>query len=302
MTQAITSKKLFEILDQYKSFPFIFVEPGGNYGDSLIYQGAEKIFNLARICYKKVNHPEFMALEVPHDTAVYINGSGAFNAMYHQRPIDELKKALASSAKAVILGPTTFTQDSHFLKDGVFSRMPNNPDKKTFIFCREKISYSTLNKIIPSHFELLLDHDTALNLHAEDLIKHVPKGKYVLYGIREDKEKLGPQRPDLLTFWVDPVPYCSTYEDWIALHANAEKVITNRLHSSILSSILGKSVTLLPNSYYKNRCVWEYSLKDKGVLWKDTIEHPGFISFLLRFKPYKKFINSYKIRKLFRRL
>ena len=40
-------------------------------------------------------------------------------------------------------------------------------------------------------------------------------------------------------------------------------VNTNRLHGGIASSLLQKTVNLYPNSYWKNKAVYEYSLKDK---------------------------------------
>ena len=95
--------------------------------------------------------------------------------------------------------------------------------------------------------------------------------------------------------------YCKTFEEWIALHANSSKVITNRLHSCILSLILGKKVILLPNNYYKNRSIWEYSLKDRGVLWQEKIEVSAPASFLMRSKIYKWVANSFKVKKFYRK-
>ncbi|MCK4438582.1 polysaccharide pyruvyl transferase family protein, partial [Candidatus Bathyarchaeota archaeon] len=50
--------------------------------------------------------------------------------------------------------------------------------------------------------------------------------------------------------------------DFVSWVANAETVYTDRLHVAILSSILGKDVTLFGNIYHKNRGVWEISLRD----------------------------------------
>jgi len=302
MTPAISSIHLFEILNKYKDSPFIFVESGGNHGDFLIYRGAKKIFDIVGIKYRSVDHDEFLSMEIANDTVIYINGGGSFNDLWRQRPIDDFIKGINSCAKALILGPTTFTEKTDFLISRVFSKIGHITDKKVYLFCREEPSYLTVKRIVPAHFEVLIDHDTALNLSAEDLTNIIPKGKNILYAIREDKEQQNFERLNLFNLWIDPIKLCASFDDWIALHANAKKIVTNRLHSSILGTILGKSVTLLPNSYYKNRSVWEYSLKCKGVIWQNTIDISPLASILMRSKPYKWVGNSYKVKKFCKKL
>jgi len=298
MTPTIASKNLFDILTKYRSSPFIFVGTPGNHGDSIIHKGAEKIFELADLRYQKIGDQEFMSFDAPKDSVIYINGNGAFNNIWNPAVFDEFVKAITSSAKALIVGPSTFMEDHQFLNEKLFSKARQITDKKVFIFCREKTSYLTLKKIIPAQFELLLDHDTAINLCADDILKDVPKGKHVFYAIRDDKEQFNFEKLNLLSFWIDPVKQCKTFEDWVSIHANSEKIVTNRLHSSILGLILGKNTTLLPNSYHKNRSVWEHSLKNRGVLWQDKIEISAPASLLMRSKLYKWFGNSHKVRKL----
>lgn len=50
---------------------------------------------------------------------------------------------------------------------------------------------------------------------------------------------------------------------FIELLSSYSHIRTNRLHVAIVSSILGKKVTLFNNSYYKNKAVFEYAIKDK---------------------------------------
>ena len=49
-----------------------------------------------------------------------------------------------------------------------------------------------------------------------------------------------------------------------------EIINTNRLHIAISGAILGKAVNFYPNSYWKNKAVYLYSLKDQypNVTWK----------------------------------
>lgn len=49
-----------------------------------------------------------------------------------------------------------------------------------------------------------------------------------------------------------------------------ETIRTNRLHIAIVSALLDKKVDFYPNSYYKNKAVFEHSLKKRSgkVVWK----------------------------------
>ena len=48
-----------------------------------------------------------------------------------------------------------------------------------------------------------------------------------------------------------------------------DEIVTNRLHVSIAAGLLGKQVQFYTNNYYKNRAVYEYSMKDRfpNVKW-----------------------------------
>jgi len=79
---------------------------------------------------------------------------------------------------------------------------------------------------------------------------------------------------------IDPTLFCRSFEHWVMIHAEAKHVITNRLHSAIVSCLLGKKVTLLPNSYHKNRAVWEYSLSGLGVNWQEGFKQNKILQLL----------------------
>jgi len=42
-----------------------------------------------------------------------------------------------------------------------------------------------------------------------------------------------------------------------------DEVRTNRLHDAICAGLLGKRVKMYPNSYFKNRAVYEFSMRDR---------------------------------------
>ncbi|MFW5701162.1 MAG: polysaccharide pyruvyl transferase family protein [Cyclobacteriaceae bacterium] len=51
-----------------------------------------------------------------------------------------------------------------------------------------------------------------------------------------------------------------------------DEIRTNRLHVAIGGALLGKKVYLQANSYFKNRAIYEFSLKDKfpNVTWQES--------------------------------
>ncbi|MCC6444206.1 MAG: polysaccharide pyruvyl transferase family protein [Armatimonadetes bacterium] len=169
-----------------------------------------------------------------------------------------------------------------------------------YIFTRDCKSYETLEEIFPKQLNLQLEHDTALNLFADDFGPGVSRFRYALYAIREDKEGVRPIERDLLSVWLDPIMHCSSFEHWIVLHRRAKRIITNRLHSSIAGAIFGVPMILTANSYHKNRSVWEHSLCQRGVQWADEIP-VGKLAHLMNYLgPIKKICGSSVFQKAIR--
>lgn len=136
------------------------------------------------------------------------------------------------------------------------------------------------------------DQDTALFLSSEnEFFKKFTyntsiENKYSLLAVRQDlessflPEKLNYIKYDLVC---DPVNWnfllsrpilhsISSFIgiaalNWSKIHLKASKITTNRSHSAILGILAEKDVEMFRNSYHKNRSIWEYSLKDKGVKW-----------------------------------
>lgn len=132
------------------------------------------------------------------------------------------------------------------------------------------------------------DHDTALLLTKEDsffkkLTSNISiENNYSLLALRQDQEgtpipeKIRNRKYDIIC---DPVN-CDmallrkmnsflgiTSKKWTSIHLKAKAITTNRTHSAIMGVIAGKEVEIFANSYHKNRGMWEYSLKDRGVRW-----------------------------------
>ncbi len=296
----IASEKIFNLFIKYKSKQFIFVEPGGNYGDYLIYKGAEKLANLAEIQFQSINHEEFMNSDYSKDTVTYIHGSGGFTPLWSGTPLAELRKAARDHKGITILGPSTFLTDPTYLNETFATSLTKINSQKLFLFTRDLISYEKLKECLPPSLNVCLDHDTAFNLRINDLLNSKPVGKYTLYCIRKDKESINIQDDASLSGWLDPVRYCKNFNHWVFLHSRAKQIITSRLHSAILGSILGIPTTLIPNNYHKNRSVWEYSLRQRGVQWSDNIPIGKTSRTVNKIYPLKKLLALSKFQGLLR--
>jgi exopolysaccharide biosynthesis predicted pyruvyltransferase EpsI len=56
-----------------------------------------------------------------------------------------------------------------------------------------------------------------------------------------------------------------------------ETIHTNRLHVAIAGALLGKTICMYPNRFYKNRAVYEFSLRDRfpNVTWMSQASGNG---------------------------
>lgn len=290
----VVSNKVLALFKSLKSHKFIFVEPGGNPGDYLIYKGAEKLAKISGIKYTTVNYDKFLTSQYPKDYVIYIHGSGGYVPFWEITPL-VLKKAITSHLGIVIMGPTTFFNDTAYLKETIAIDAKDRKADKLIIFAREQTSFISLKDALSENIELNLDHDTALNLNMNDIIKIFPKKSFRLYAIREDKESTNIPFHSYYNVWIDPASpeLVLNLKQWIYLHARAKAIVTNRCHSAILGSILNIPVTLLPNSYHKNRSIWEYSLCHKDVRWSDSLSLDRVDIMINSFKFLKKVASSY---------
>jgi exopolysaccharide biosynthesis predicted pyruvyltransferase EpsI len=295
--ETIASKQLLNLFQRFSGHKIIFVEPGGNFGDYLIYKGAFKLAALAGLRYESVTFAQFQAKSFAPDEVVYIHGSGGFVPMWSGTPMKILAKLAREFKGTVILGPSTFSEDADYVKTILHESLDGAQFKKLFIFVRELTSYKVVQRCLAAEAELLCDHDTALNLVRSDLTSQTKCGKHVLYAIRQDKERLESQSYNYVS-WVDLISVCPSFDEWVRCHGRAKKIVTNRTHSTIMGSILGIPTVMLPNSYHKNRSIWEYSLEQRGVQWVDRIDCDAINEAIENNAALKKFFTSRLYRKL----
>lgn len=264
---------LYQTFEELRGTRMLFVEPGGNWGDYLIYFGAEKLAHQAGIEIEKMSIKEFLARN-SDDSNVYIHGGGGFNEWCSGASFDCLGFALQNYKNTVVYGPCTTSINVPFLNERFSKCFENTIAKRVIIFAREQLTYDLLQRVDATRInaEINIDHDTALHLTKQDLLERAGEeaNNYTLFGYRIDNESSSVKlQPSCLRCVFDPPMYATSFEHWIRIHAHAKKIITNRTHSSIAGAILEKDTTLFASKYHKNESIWKYSLKQKGVTWAD---------------------------------
>ncbi|KPK11286.1 MAG: hypothetical protein AMJ56_06520 [Anaerolineae bacterium SG8_19] len=305
-----TLYKLRDVFESHRDRPWIFLRPLGNWGDDLIFAGAERMADSLGLNWRSFETVEFQAMATTSDHCIYLHGGGGFNHWCSGRAIVNLELALNRSVHLVVQGPVSTEGSSEWLADRFKQALSCIRPRDFLFFAREKFTLQVLNDVeLPKlGATLCLDHDTALALSDEDVLaiaelKSMPIGNYDLIVLREDPEQ--PIRPTTGGMWtgslasraitLDPAYAAINFRHWVRIHLYAKSIITNRLHSSIIGTVAGKPVTLGPGSYHKNRSVWDYSLANRGVQWTDSIESPP--NTLWNRLP-KRIQNSYKVRRL----
>lgn len=250
-----------------------FVKPGGNWGDELIYAGAESLARRTGLRWTDLDFRTFEPDSIPSKAAIYLHGGGGFNPWGSRRAFSNLEKALAVPDALTIQGPQTTEAQASATSEIFASIFSKAPPRNLHFFARELTSYEYLQSILPPSVHLYIDHDTALNLNYREALglanlEAAPSGRYALVVARGDDEAPA-QSPkgESSVVVMDPAYYASSFNHWIRIHAFARRILTNRLHSAVIGSILGKPVQLMPGSYHKNRSIWEFSLSARGVEW-----------------------------------
>lgn len=306
------SPTLAQVFDAHRSRAWYFVNPGGNWGDDLIYAGADQLAEQMGITPARFNFRNFVTANVGAGAAIYLHGGGGFNPWCSGRAFDILRQALAVDGATVVQGPhtcSTFDGSAAALLGQTFQGVRAT---EVWSFAREAETFRYLQSALPRGARLGLDHDTALHLTPQRVLalagmKKPVTSRYRLVVSREDDEAPGTARSvsegDSTAGGVvlDPARYASSFGHWLRIHLYATSIVTNRLHSAILGSVLGKPVTLHAGSYHKNRSVWEFSLKPRGVLWSD-VPLPGPVD-LGRHRGLPTFLSrSWKVQRALMRL
>lgn len=265
---AHADRALVEVLTPLRDRPFLLVQPGGNWGDFLIYRGLEHLADVLGLRWTATTFEDLPQAAITPDHVVYVHGSGGLNRWSSPRAIDGLRLALESPARTVIQGPCTVEADADFARDLAAAMVRAAAGKEFHFFAREHVTHDLMAPVTAGA-ALHLNDDTAFYMPGSVLLQHRPRRTtYNLLALRRD-----PEAPDTrqgtLRGWVrlDPAYFGRSFGHWVEMHARARRIITNRTHSTIAGCILGAPTTMLGNAYHKNRSIWEYSLARRGVAW-----------------------------------
>lgn len=233
---------LEKYLQKYKNTNIDFYRFPGNYGDSLIWHGTKKLLFSLNISeqYVDVSSPKY-------NKVLFIDGGGNF-VNYYSDVRDFLVKKSNIYGEIVILPHTIFGEKQ--------VEVLNNVSSDLTIFCREKISAKFLqNRLL--HNRVYLWHDCAFY----NDFSQISSGVGVLNAFRSDKESILSTRPESNNDLSYNGYATKPMNELIMILQKYSQVDTDRLHIAICATLLGKKVKLFPNSYYKNKAVFDYSLK-----------------------------------------
>jgi hypothetical protein len=299
--------RLKDVFIEHRHAQWYFIQPGGNWGDYLIWAGAENLAAELGLKWTTLTFENFNPSRLGPEDCVYIHGGGGYNSWCSGKPFIILQGAVGSRANLVVQGPQSTEENGKAIGARLCQSFEKINCGQVIFYVRERTSLRAMESIdLPGMgVKLRLDHDTALHLTPDVIyklagLKQPVSENYHLVVCREDNEApQGDQLPArcLKTVRIDPAMYCSSFSHWLKVHAKARSISTNRLHSAIVGALLHKPVYVSPGSYHKNRSIWEYSLKSRGVVWDERLRSET--SGLLKFVPLK-IRRSYKVNRLMR--
>ncbi|WP_240008195.1 polysaccharide pyruvyl transferase family protein [Pseudaquidulcibacter saccharophilus] len=265
-----SNKNLAVIMKQLANGNTAFMPNPGNIGDAAIALGTYCYFDEMDLGFPVVKF-DMVLKKYGFDNIIFGGGGGLINGVYYEQ-ITSAINFLKSGGNITFLPCTAVDVANELLE---------YRDNITF-FAREERTY---NDFIDAGFEkkkVFLCHDMAFAIDDSFLQpyrKNVGRGRIAV--LREDEESVNTNLydsdanidfPSFIngSFWHDRELTVRAVGGMLKQISQYSEVITNRLHVGILSSLIGKSVRLMPNAYNKNRSVFEFSLSNnKNVVFGD---------------------------------
>ena len=249
-------------LKYYKKKIIYFPNPG-NGGDRLIVLGTLEVFKQAKLDWEFYDNKK-----VYENSIFFYAGGGNLIGEYHDCKEFINKYKNNKNNNEIVILPHTIKDE-----DWLISSLGKNV---TF-FCREKISFEYVKKLSNHKENVYLSKDLAFYISNDILNKYKSLGKGECNLFRTDKESTDITIPqdniDLSNHVLPEGPKrwsCDEPKDIEEVSnklfdyiSNFEVVNTNRLHLAIAGCLIGKKVNFYCNNYYKNKAVYEYSIKNK---------------------------------------
>lgn len=270
---------------RYRDRPFVLIAAGGNWGDELIWWGAETLADEVGLNWTAMDLTRFLHAKVDPEAVIYIHGGGGYNPWGSGRVLAALTHALKVHEGVVIQGPQSIERSDEYINAMLAAMGAPERAERVVFFARERTTHGILESHAPSWMEFAIDVDTALHLDRKRFIERagISRPRYDLFAARADDEAPGAvSLPDLEGVRLDPALFARSFRQWLRIHAAAKRIVTNRTHSSVAGAVLQIPTYLLGGSYHKNRSIWEYALADRGVQW---LEYDDTMPFKIRTRP-----------------
>lgn len=233
---------LKQFLEKYRGVKVDFYRFPGNYGDSLIWHGT-------KILLKGLDITEnYVEITSPKSSEVlFIDGGGNF-VDYYSDVRDFLNQKPDMYKEIVILPHTIFGNKQIDALNGLSGDVT--------VFCREETSFVFVKENYLKG-RVYLWHDCAFY----NTFSKILDGQGILSAFRKDKESILKTVPDSNNDLSYNGYATKPLDEFISVLGHYDEIHTDRLHIAIGATLLGKKVKFYPNSYYKNKAVFEYSLK-----------------------------------------
>ena len=183
-------KPLAESLSRFRERAFLFVEPGGNWGDGLIYLGAQTLARRLGLRWRAAQlrgvHCSGSRTTALLCTCTAVAGLTTSVAARH-RPHSCMRSATIPDLSSSVRRRWTTLKDSSRLN---FCRGCTGGWPPTSLFsCANAPASRRLQGACRAEIDLHLDHDTALQLTPEDALHgRAQVARYALLALREDNE------------------------------------------------------------------------------------------------------------------
>lgn len=235
------------VFDDYTNKSILLCLPIGNIGDGLIWSSCYQLLDYYSVRYEVLRNNnniqnQLNNMDMSKYDFIMWCGGGNMGSKYLTSYLFrmELSKICKRHNKPIIILPSTWT--SH-----------DDVDAYKY-YARDYISISTYEN------RGIFCHDLSLAYDLEsDIINTINISENSIgFFFRKDSEKSSYIHPNNSG---DPAHICKGYKDYFYLASKYDEIHTNRLHFAIAAAIINRKVKLYSNSYFKNRAVYDSSLK-----------------------------------------
>ena len=256
---------IIPFLKKYSNKKIIYIPNPGNAGDSLIVLGTFTLFNKLDLNYEIGNINKLYNNEI-----LFYAGGGNLVGIYNSCKNFILKN---QEKNTIVVLPHTINNEDKLIQ---------NLSENVTLLCREINSYEYVKKHIKNKNNIFVFKDMAFYIDAQYLKNFQKKGKGSCNCFRLDAERTSIKIPDKNNDISQSLRHgiSNNTSNLNVIHETCKKVFnyladyeeinTNRLHVAIAGLLLNKKVNLYPNSYWKNKAIYEYSIKDKYSTIKFT--------------------------------